>query len=231
MAEIIIAPGFRNEQAILRQVREILRETGLDGRLCKVYIKPPPAKANMDNNYLKPLGSAERHLRNTVSDAVSRKTGVALPLLELEVVDSLENLEGRLRHELMHVDDQMDESFSYHERKVPKTGTALLRRYKYLWNVYIDGRLIKAGKPAYAAFDSREDEMGECWPELSEDTRKELFDYLWNLSDTGTLTQKQILQLSKDVFKFRKDLKARAKARGEGVKKFKTLENLQHFAQ
>jgi hypothetical protein len=201
MAEITIDPGFQNEQAILKQTGEVLRETGLDGRLCKVSIKHPPQEANIDMNYLRADG-----------------------LLELEVVDSLENLEGRLRHELMHVVDQVDENFGYKEKKTPKPGTALLRRYKYLWNVYIDGRLTKAGKPAYATCDSREDEMGECWPELSEETRKEVFDYLWNLSP---LTQKQILQLSKDVFKFNKDLKAR----GEKPRKFKTMEGLQHYAR
>ena len=206
MAEVSIALGFRNEQTILKQVEKFLNETYLDGKLCKVYIKHPPAEAQIDMNYLRPKG-----------------------VLELEVVDSLENLEGRLRHELMHVVDQVDEAFGYDETKVPKSGTAQLRRYKYLWNVYIDSRLIKAGRPAYATLDSRGDEMGECWPEFSEGTRKGLFDYLWDLSDTGGLTQKQIIQLSKDVFKFRKDLKAQSQARGERLRDFKTLEELRHF--
>lgn len=207
VAEIIIAPDFHNGQEILKQVGEILRETGLDGKVCKVSIKHPPKEA-IDMNYLRAEG-----------------------LLELEVVDSPENLEGRLRHELMHVVDQTDENFGYKEKNTPKPGTVLLRRYKYLWNIYIDGRLIKAGKPAYATYDSREEEMGECWPELSEETRKELFDYLWGLSTPGGLTQRQILQLSKDIFKFSKDLKTRARARGEKLRKFKTLEALKHYAQ
>jgi len=75
VAEVSIAPGFRNEQAILKQVEKFLNETYLDGKLCKVHIKHPPVEANIDMNYLLPGG-----------------------LLELEVVDSLENLEGRLRH-------------------------------------------------------------------------------------------------------------------------------------
>ncbi|HHT9120320.1 MAG TPA: hypothetical protein ACFYD3_07245 [Candidatus Hypogeohydataceae bacterium YC41] len=208
MAEISVAQGFRNEQVILTQVERILKEMRLDGRLSNVHVKHPPAEAQIDNNYLRSEG-----------------------LLKLEVVDSLGNLEGRLRHELMHVFDQIDEAFGYRAKDVPKAGTAELRRYKYLWNVYIDSRLIKAEKPAYASYYSREDEMGECWPELSEDTRKELFDYLWNLSDKGSLTQKQLIQLSNDVFKFSKDLKAKSKARGEKLRKFKTLEELKHFAE
>ncbi len=210
MAEITIAPGFQNERTILKQVKEFLIEMGLDGRLCKVCIKHPPAGANIDMNYMRSASGGA--------------------LLELEVVDSLENLEGRLRHELMHVADQTDEAFGYREKNVPKPGTAHLRRYKYLWNVYIDSRLIKAGKPAYATCDSREDELSECWPELSEETRKELFDYLWNLSDTSKLSQKQIIQLGKDIFKFRKDLKSRSKARGDRLIKFKTFEDIQRFA-
>lgn len=206
MAEITIESGFHNEQTILKQVERFLKEMNLNGRLCRVNIKHPPGGANIDMNYLIPEG-----------------------LLELEVVDSLDNLEGRLRHELMHVVDQVDETFGYKEKNVPKPNTALLRRYKYLWNVYIDSRLIKAGNPAYATCNSREDEIGECWPELSEDTRKELFDYLWNLCDAVKLSQKQILQLSKDIFKFRKDLKARAQARGDRLRGFKTLEELRRF--
>jgi hypothetical protein len=206
MAEISISPGFRNEQVILRQLEGILKEMGLDGKLCNVYVKQPPAESQIDNNYLKPRA-----------------------VLDLEVVDSLENLEGRLRHELMHVADQVVECFGYKDKKIPRPGTALLRRYKYLWNVYIDSRLIKAGKPAYATYDQRKAEIVECWPEFSEETRKDIFEYLWNLSDTGVVTQKQLLQLSKDIFKLSKSLKDRAKARGEKPRKFKTIEDLKHF--
>ncbi len=207
MPDINMDTGFNNEQAILTCAEAILKEMNLNKLVSVVRIKQPPQGTSVDMNYLKVGG-----------------------LLELEVVDTLENLEGRLRHELMHVKDQLDVSFGYREKKVPKAGTALLRRYKYLWNVYIDSRLAKAGKPAYATYDSREHEMGECWPELSAETRRELFDYLWDLSDTSTLSQKQIVQLSQDIFKFRKDLKAKAKARGEKVRKFKTQAELLHFA-
>ncbi len=32
--------------------------------------------------------------------------------LQLEIVDSLNNLEGRVKHELMHVDGQLNETIS-----------------------------------------------------------------------------------------------------------------------
>ncbi len=54
--------------------------------------------------------------------------------LELEIVDTLDNLEGMVRHELMHVADQLDEKFKYKGSLIPMEGTGAFRRYKYLWN-------------------------------------------------------------------------------------------------
>ncbi|HHT9117282.1 MAG TPA: hypothetical protein ACFYD1_01510 [Candidatus Hypogeohydataceae bacterium YC38] len=206
MTNIEIMEGFHHPGQITKTVEEIVKEFQLHEKLDSINIKHPPLDHPIDMNYLFP---EERRL-------------------ELEIVDSLDNLEGRIRHELMHVVDQLDADFGYKRKREPGSGTTQLRRYKYLWNVYIDSRLQRAGKPAYATKEAREEELGECWPELSEETRLALFEHLWILQP---LAQKQLLQLSNNIFKFSKDLKALSKGRGERLRRFKTLEDLRHFAR
>ncbi len=156
---IKIVEGFENREQILKMVEDVVRELGINQKLEHIVIKHPPSDSPIDMNYLS-------------SDNKS---------LDLEIVDSMVNLEGRVRHELMHVADQLDEKFKFKESNIPTEGTGDYRRYKYLWNVYIDSRLERSGKPAYDTQEDREEEMRECYPELSMELRKECFDFLWEL--------------------------------------------------
>ncbi|WP_162532340.1 hypothetical protein, partial [Candidatus Scalindua japonica] len=144
----------------------------------------------------------------------------------LEIVDSLDNLEGRVRHELMHVADQLNEKFQHKESLVPPEGTGAFRRYKYLWNVYIDSRLIKSGNPSYDTQDAREKEIAECYPELSEDLRKKCFDFLWGIE---SIDFEQISAMSYDLFSTFDELRSLAESHGEKQVTFETMEELKNY--
>ena len=101
--------GFENSEQICKMIEDIVEELGINQKLEKITIKHPP-DTPIDMNY---LGSDNKSL-------------------ELEIVDSLANLEGRVRHELMHVADQLDEKFKHRDSLVPPEGTGAFRRYKYL---------------------------------------------------------------------------------------------------
>lgn len=122
-ANIIIVDGFENRDAIYKMVEDTARELGISEKLKEITIKHTPSDSPIDMNYLDPGEEA----------------------LVLEIVDDLDNLDGRVVHELMHVFDQLEEGFKFSEESVPTDGTGAYRRYKYLWNVFIDGRLIKGG--------------------------------------------------------------------------------------
>ncbi len=205
-ATVEIEEGFKNRGQICKKVEEVVWELGLRDKLETVAIKPPPSGSSTDMNYLDPKTKS----------------------LELEIVDSLENLEGRVLHELMHVADQLDKKFRYKKDREPSVGTAELRRYKYLWNVYIDSRLLRDGLPAYESCEAREKEMEECYPELSAGLRKKVFDYLWGREP---LDQRLLAKMSHDLFSASKELEAIGNSHGETLQKFKSLEDLQNYGK
>ena len=206
IAKINIDEGFKNKETIYMMVGDIARELGISNKLKEIKIKHTPSDSPIDMNY---LNSGKKSL-------------------VLEIVDDLDNLEGRVIHELMHVFDQLEDGFQYRESSVPKEGTGPFRRYKYLWNVYIDGRLVKSGKPAYNTQEEREKEIEECYPELSADLRKSVFDFLWG---QDLLNHQQIVGMSHDLFSCSRELKSLADSRGEKLQNFSTLEDLKNYKQ
>ena len=202
---IKIVEGFENSEQICKMIKDVAGELGINQKLEKISIKHPP-DTPIDMNYLS-------------SDNKS---------LELEIVDSLDNLEGRVRHELMHVADQLDRKFKYKDGLIPTEGTGAFRRYKYLWNVYIDSRLIKSGKPSYDTQEARENEIEECYPELSAGLRKRCFTFLWGM---GLLDFEQISAMSYDLFSTFEELKSLALSHGEEQITFKTIEELKNYGK
>lgn len=201
---IKIVEGFENSEQICKMIEDVVRELGIDKKLEQITIKHPPSDSPIDMNYLS-------------EDNVS---------LELEIVDSLDNLEGRVRHELMHVADQLNDKFKYKDSLIPRKGTGAFRRYKYLWNVYIDSRLVKSGKPSYDTQEAREREIEECYPELSAALRKRCFAFLWGM---GLLDFEQISVMSYDLFSAFEELKSLARSHGEKQITFETMEELKSY--
>ncbi len=203
---IKIDDGFGNSEQIGKMIEDVVEELGINQKLEKITIKHTPADSPIDMNYLS-------------SDNMS---------LELEIVDSLDNLEGRVRHELMHVADQLNGKFKHKDSLVPPEGTGAFRRYKYLWNVYIDSRLVKSGKPSYDTQEARENEIGECYPELSAGLRKKCFAFLWGL---GLLDFEQISAMSYDLFSTFEELRFLAESHGEKQVVFETMEELKNYGK
>lgn len=203
---IRIVEGFENSEQICKMIEDVVNELGINQKLEDIIIKHPPSDPPIDMNYLS-------------SDNKS---------LKLEIVDSLDNLEGRVRHELMHVADQLDEKFKYKESLIPREDTGAFRRYKYLWNVYIDSRLERSRKPAYDTQEGREKEIEECYPELSIGLRKKCFDFLWKLEP---LDFEQITEMSHDLFSTFEELRSLAQSHGEKLIKFETLEELKNYGK
>ena len=104
--------NFENQGQINEMVESVISDLGINVKLENIIIKHTPSDSPIDMNYL----------------SADNKS------LDLEIVDSLDNLEGRVRHELMHMVDQLGEEFEYSEDLIPKEGTGDFRRYKYLWN-------------------------------------------------------------------------------------------------
>ena len=201
-----IEDGFEKSEQICKMIENVVEELGINQKLEKIMIRHTPAESPIDMNYLS-------------SDNIS---------LDLEIVDSLDNLEGRVRHELMHVADQLNEKFKHRDALVPPEGTGAFRRYKYLWNVYIDSRLVKSGKPSYDTQEAREKEIDECYPELSTGLRKKCFTFLWGI---GLLDFEQISAMSYDLFSTFDELRFLAESHGETQVTFETKEELKNYGK
>ena len=201
-----IEDGFEKSEQICKMIEDVVEELGINQKLEKIMIKHTPAESPIDMNYLSPDNTS----------------------LDLEIVDSLENLEGRVRHELMHVADQLNEKFKHRDSLVPPEGSGAFRRYKYLWNVYIDSRLVKSGKPSYDTQEAREKEIDECYPELSADLRKKCFIFLWGM---GLLDFEQISAMSYDLFSTFEELRFLAESLGEKQVTFETMEELKNYGK
>ncbi len=85
-----IEDGFENSELICKMIEDVVEELGISQKREKIMIKHTPAESPIDMNYLS-------------SDNVS---------LHLEIVDSLNNLDGRVKHESMHVAGQLNETIS-----------------------------------------------------------------------------------------------------------------------
>jgi hypothetical protein len=201
-----IEDGFEKSEQICKVIENVVEELGINQKLEKIMIKHTPAESPIDMNYLSPDNTS----------------------LDLEIVDSLENLEGRVRHELMHVADQLNEKFKHRDSLVPPEGSGAFRRYKYLWNVYIDSRLVKSRKPSYDTQEAREKEIDECYPELSKDLRKKCFTFLWGM---GLLDFEQISAMSYDLFSTFEELRFLAESHGEKQVTFETMEELKNYGK
>ncbi|MDP6924790.1 MAG: hypothetical protein R2568_01125 [Candidatus Scalindua sp.] len=84
-----IEDGFDKSEQICKMIEDVVEDLGINQKLEKIMIKHLPAESPIDIDYLS-------------SDSVT---------LELEIVDSIESLGGCVRHELMHVADQLNDKF------------------------------------------------------------------------------------------------------------------------
>jgi hypothetical protein len=99
------------------------------------------------------------------------------PLLAIRLRPSLlldaASLQALLRHELLHIDDMLNPVFGY-ERSLPPSdlgplGDNVVRmRYRVVWDVTVDGRLMRAGVASEGARSARWREFGAAFPMLGE---------------------------------------------------------------
>jgi hypothetical protein len=89
-----------------------------------------------------------------------------------------------LNHELSHLSDMVDPAFGYAPElpaSICHSSARLAReRYRLLWDISIDGRLIRSGKLTMGTAASRRAEFDLAfvfWPEWQ---RHETFEQLWN---------------------------------------------------
>ncbi len=88
-----------------------------------------------------------------------------------------------LRHEFQHVADMLDPAFRYDPDVVPErppgVQALLYERYRGLWDITIDGRLERAGRPTVATREDRWRELQALYRSLPEADLRVAFERLW----------------------------------------------------
>lgn len=110
------------------------------------------------------------------------------------------HLRRYLRHELMHVSDMLDEKFEYRrELTVASLIENVIRdRYKVIWDIYIDSRLLREGKETVSDRDGRYHQFQRLYRKIPPLKQRAVFDSLWQAEE---LTHSRILEMAKDTGK------------------------------
>lgn len=98
-----------------------------------------------------------------------------------------------LNHELMHLNDMVDVAFGYSLDFFNSNSSQrnlMIKRYRVLWDVTIDGRLARKSLETICSKDQRLSEFQRAFSYLSNEKQIHLFDELWS----GTVNHEKLLK-------------------------------------
>ncbi|MEK6599610.1 MAG: hypothetical protein AABY52_04630, partial [Deltaproteobacteria bacterium] len=119
-----------------------------------------------------------------------------------EIFGDKNEIRKAIRHELMHVKDMLDDDYGYDIRVPAGLNTTeenfLRDRYKILWDIYIDSRLIKEGKETMETKEKRFAWFSGIYRKMPVEQKIVMFDNFWNKEK---ITHKEILDMATDMMK------------------------------
>ena len=106
------------------------------------------------------------------------------------------------RHELMHISDMLDPVFGYDpDTKVgqnPGEETLILHRYRVLWSLSVDSRLVRAGKEPMLSKEDRFKEFRSWYRKIPPAQLKSAFEGLWQ---TESFTHAELVEMASDTLR------------------------------
>ena len=119
-----------------------------------------------------------------------------------EIFGDTNELRKSIRHELMHVKDMLDDDYGYDIRVPAGLNTTeenfVRDRYKILWDIYIDSRLIKEGRETMETKEKRFAWFSGIYRKLPNEQKVVMFDNFWNKEK---ITHKEMLDMATDMMK------------------------------
>ncbi|MFM8552498.1 MAG: hypothetical protein ACKOCD_09390 [Nitrospiraceae bacterium] len=126
--------------------------------------------------------------------------GVGIKLIPRRFYDPA--LTRYCRHELMHLADILDENFGYDpDTKVgqnPGEETLILHRYRVLWCLHIDSRLMREGKESMLTREDRFKEFRSWYRKIPPAQLKSVFEGLWQADQ---LTHAELVEMASDTLR------------------------------
>ncbi|MGH7228734.1 MAG: hypothetical protein ACREIH_05900 [Nitrospiraceae bacterium] len=147
---------------------------------------------------LRKWGSVERELAKEFEDKGLK--GVGIKLIPRRFYDPA--LTRYCRHELTHISDMLDSAFNYDpDTKVgqnPGEETLILHRYRVLWCLNIDSRLMRTGKEQMLSKEDRFKEFRSWYRKVPPGQLKSVFEGLWQAE---ALTHSELVEMASDTLR------------------------------
>lgn len=105
-----------------------------------------------------------------------------------------------LRHELTHISDMLDENFGYDaDTKVglnPGEEHLILNRYRVLWSLHVDSRILRSGKEPVFSKEYRFREFRSWYRKILPGQVESVFEGLWQ---ADYLTHAELVEMASDT--------------------------------
>jgi len=138
------------------------------------------------------------------SNVLNRISG--RPMIEMRVLASrfsnpeeAQELNAFLIQEFMHAKDMVDPEFDYEDAFIPGNPSVknmITARFRLLWNLYVDSRLIRAGIICTMPKEARYREFDNFYRKIPEKQRRGIFEGVWQ---TEKFTHEELLSMATDL--------------------------------
>jgi hypothetical protein len=177
----VLDPDERNA-AFFKLHLEWFREWGLEKQLAGLLDEFPLLRRSIDALAFRKARNRQEEGAELYVNEAGARTGVTALRVERFVQESA--LTRFLRHEWMHLQDMVDSAFGYSPRlNLPGQNAAQLRltreRYRLLWDITIDGRLVRARRDTAGTCDSHRALFDRAFSFWEPAKRDATFSALW----------------------------------------------------
>ncbi|MFQ5991972.1 MAG: hypothetical protein ACE5NA_05995 [Nitrospiraceae bacterium] len=180
-------------------IREAFNEfPALKDKIGIVLVKGVLKEDQEGVDILRKWGAVEQELAQQFEEKGLK--GVGIKLIPRRFYDPA--LPRYCRHELNHISDLLDETFQYDpDTKVghgPGEETLILHRYRVLWCLNIDSRLVRSGQQPMLSKEDRFKEFRSWYRKISPVQLKSVFEGLWQ---TESFTHSELVEMASDTLR------------------------------
>lgn len=192
----------QREQAFRRAFRQAFSALDLD-RVIAQFLAERPSIGRMTGQCIvheaprSKAEAAELYVRTSSGQPAPGDRTVVIHVCPESLVDP-DRLADRMRRELVHIADMLDARFDYDRSAFDGLAgmvTVVHDRYRVLWDIFVEGRLIREGKVSEAGLPQLRRAFLRALTHRAQPPHPDLFDELLQADD---LTHGQLLRWAND---------------------------------
>lgn len=185
-----LTPEARNEEFDTVNLR-LFRECGLH-RALEEALHGSPLPEKIDEAV---VVDTEREESADLFQAGDRLR-IMIKLRAQNLVDA-PYLHGLLNHEMQHIADMLDAEFRYDRNPLASSldEPILRERYRMLWDIYIDSRLVRGRRPTIGTKALRKKEFLALYRKFGQEKCEAVFEHLWA---RDRMTHPQLREYARD---------------------------------